>query len=64
MENNKVKAWWEDFDYNLTETEHKQINRVKLILHQKIKDMKKRGKLDLLKAAKKLGDIIKYKPDI
>lgn len=63
MERNKI-AWWETFDYGLTESEQKEVKRLSLILSQKIKDLKKNRSMDLLKAAKKLGDIIKYKPTL
>lgn len=63
MERNKV-AWWEEFDYGLTEPEQKEVKRLTLILSQKVKDLKKNRNMDLLKAAKKLGDIIHYKPNL
>lgn len=52
----QTSNWWESVDYGLTEQEQKQVKRLAHDVVERIKT------LNLLAAAKKLGDIVQIPP--
>lgn len=53
-----MKAWWEDFDYGLSEKEKEQVQALS-------REIVERAKIqNLLTVAKKLGDMINHKPTL